>query len=392
MRLRYLVLAVWSLPWLVRGQHFHPPHSDWIFVELGARVLIHHHVPAAAGPALHVYADNAVVQIGPLALLLAGAVQWLPEQLGTHLALHLLALLVLPTLWCLERAASTRVGDDRSRRRVLLAGFLVVPAWTYQTEYWGHIDDALALFAMAVACLLVSQGDHALLAGLILGTGAATKPWAVILLPLLFAYSRPQVPRAVAAFIIGALGWWLPFVLADSATIHALGSIAQTVGPTSTWSLFGIHGFARSWMRPLQLLGGLVVATITVRRVGWTAVPLIALAWRVTSDPYAWPYYALGPLLGSVLWDTTASRTGRWWLVPWATLGTFGAELVVERELPGASPTLRLVWFLGVVALVASGADRRRGRRDQAPLDVPAQTRPTLEAGSPSAQVPVGLD
>ncbi len=367
LRWRYPTLLLWSLPWLLHGLRFREPHGDWLYLEIGARTLVHHRQTSIAGPALHLYVTNFEVQMGPPALLLGAPFEWLPEQLGGHLAGVFLALLLLPSLWLIERAVGVGLGARAVQTRLLLAGLVAVPVWTYETEYWGHIDDVLALLAMAAACFLVSRGDHEVLAGVILGTGVAAKPWAVILLPLLFAYARPQRPRAVLAFVVAALGWWLPFVLADPATVHALGTLRLFMVNGPTWHLFGLGtGRAPGWIRPVQLLGGLGLSTVVVRRCGWQAVPIVAMAWRVTTDPYDWPYYALGPLLGAVLWDAQRRAGGRWSLVPWATLSALVVEFVVERELHQAAPALRLVWFVGLTASVLAGARTARITERQA--------------------------
>jgi hypothetical protein len=147
-----------------------------------------------------------------------------------------------------------------------------------------------------------------------------------------------------------------------------------------TWRLIGLHAVrAPVWIRPLQLLGGLVLSALVARRAGWIAVLVIALAWRVTSDPYAWPYYVMGPLLGAALWDCTR-RGSRWWSwLPWTTLSTVVAELLVERELPHAAPAVRLAWFVALTACVVVTCVKRGA---PPPPTAPCPDRPQRPAGA----------
>lgn len=385
-RWRYALLAVWSLPWLIAGQEHRYPHGDWGWVELGARVLVHHNAPPSSGLPLHLYANIPSVQMGPPSLLLAAPFQWLSPQVEGHLVAGLMSLAVLLALWCAERAAQASGEADAVRAKTLVAGLVVVPIWTMAAQQWGHLDDVTALLAAMVAAVSVSRGRHEVLAGLILGTGAAAKPWAVILLPLLFAYSRPQVPRAVLAFVAGALIWWAPFVMAAPQTIHALGSVSLNMVIDPTWRLFGMRGAAPLWIRPVQLLGGLAVSTFAVRRVGWASVPVVALAWRVTTDPYAWPYYVMGPLLGAALWDLARTSTRRWASFPWATAAAAVAEFWVPRDFPAAAPSVRLAWCVGLVLVVTTaGAIARQdcSGRDQAGA---SSTRRTAAEAPPSGE------
>lgn len=358
-RWRYLVLTLWAAPWVALGFRVPRPAGDWAFVEMGARILAHHDAPVTAGPALHLYATFPLIQMGPPALWLAAPFQWLPPAVEEHLALVLLSLLVLPMLWCLELAARSVAPSGRLATKALLAGVVVVPAWVIETETWGHIDDAVALAAVAMTLLLVSRGRREVLAGLLLGTAAAAKPWAAILLPVLFAYARPQIARAALAFVVSALLWWLPFVLAAPDTIHELGSFSLLMYNHPTWQLVGLAGGrAPSWIRTLQLLGGTALSAVVVRRAGWAAVPVVALAWRVTTDPYDWPYYVLGPLVGAALWDLTRPALRRLAKWPWATLAALFVGVAVPRVLPASAPVMRLLWFGGltVVVLLASRA------------------------------------
>lgn len=352
-RWRYLALALWAVPWVLVGSRTSRPAGDWLYVEMGARILAHHHAPVGHGPMLHLYANYPLIQMGPPALWAATPFQWLPPVVEEHLALTLLSFLVLVVLACLELAARSLVDRQRLALRTLLCGAVVVPVWTLEIQTWGHVDDAIALTAAAIAALLVSRGRHEVVAGLVLGTAAAAKPWAVVLLPLVFAYPRPKIARAVLAFVAGALAWWLPFVAAAPATVHELGSFSLTMVNHPTWQLFGlVGGRAPVWIRPLQMLGGLVLATVAVRRAGWAAVLVVALAWRVTTDPYDWPYYVMGPLIGAALWDLARGRYGRLGKWPWATLATLLAESAIPRALPAAAPTTRLVWFLALTLIV----------------------------------------
>lgn len=359
-RWRYALLALWSVPWIVAGLRHAYPRGDWVFVEMGARILLHHHAGMAAGAPLHVYADNSVIQIGPPALLAAAPFQWLPPFVEMRLVPIILALLVIPALWCVELAAQHAVEPGRVRGRALAAGLLVVPVWSIEMQQWGHIDDAIALLTAMVAVTLVSRGRHEVIAGVVLGTGIAAKPWAALLLPVLICYARPRMARSVLAAALTALAWWLPFVVAAPETVHALGSWRLPMVNHPLWHLFGMTGRAPQWIRTLQMLGGLMLATLLVRKRGWVAVPAVALAWRVAVDPYDWPYYVIGPLLGAALWDVARPGLRRLTSLPWVTLAVLAAGFLVPREVPAAGPVSRLVLFLtlGAAALAVSRVGR----------------------------------
>lgn len=388
-RWRYPLLTLWSLPWIAVGLHHAYPRGDWLFVEMGARTLAHHHAGAASGLPLHLYANHSLIQIGPPALAAAAPFQWLPPAVEMRLGPALLALLIIPALWCAELAARHTRDGDRVPARLLFAGLVVVPVWMIEVQTWGHIDDVIALLSAMMAVALVSTGRHELIAGAVLGTGIAAKPWAVLLLPVLMGYPRPRIARSLLAAAVGALAWWIPFVVAAPDTVQALGSWSLQMINHPLWHLFGVTGRAPQWIRALQLLGGLVLSTTFVRKTGWIAVPVVALTWRVATDPYDWPYYEMGPLIGAVLWDVARPGLSRFARCPWATLAVFAFGFWLPRAAPVVGPVSRLVLFLGLgtVALAVAHATSRRSAGQFVERRSPsiAQGPPTALTVAPAA-------
>jgi hypothetical protein len=77
---------------------------------------------------------------------------------------------------------------------------------------------------------------------------------------------------------------------------------------------------------------------------------MVAIAWRVATDPYAFSYYGLGPLLVALGIDVVVARRRS---IPYCTLATafvfFAAPLFVPANLCAAA---RLAWCVVFAAAV----------------------------------------
>ncbi|HVW79649.1 MAG TPA: hypothetical protein VHB69_01755 [Mycobacteriales bacterium] len=287
--------------------------SDWIFFEVGARVLVHYqHQNIYTDPRLHLYVDNPDLQIGPPTLWLVAAFEWLPVR-----TIYALFSCVMPALGAVALLAVSRCGPrwPTGRRATLRraiyvgAGLLAGAIWSWDIDWWKHLDDATALSLTAVAIYLIVRRRPWWLIGLLLGTAVAAKPWAIILTPVLLGIGRRELAKTALATIAVAAAWWAPFVIAAPDTLQALGHYPIKAHPGSVLYLVGIRGPVQRWLRPVQFTVGLAVGTITARRRGIASAPVAALATRVLTDPYAYPYYGLGPLLFAYLFDRQSVRS-----------------------------------------------------------------------------------
>jgi hypothetical protein len=236
-----------------------------------------------------------------------------------------------PCMYLLERVARL-VGVPRRRTSVLalLAGLAMVPVWETLAVAFMHMDDVLVILLVLIAVGEVLNGRW-LLASLAVATATVTKPWAIAVVPILFALPRPVWWKAGLAWIATFVLWWAPFYLAEPSTFVGLAGGTNAIAPGSTWSLFGLHGHpacaehcidvAWSWMRPLQFALSFLLAAAVVRRGRWLAAPLVGLLGRVVLDVSVWRYYGVGPVLMAVLCDAVAGRR-----LPWLALFVAGGE------------------------------------------------------------------
>lgn len=281
------------------------------------RELLHGH--------LSVYADIPGAQMGPLSLLLAGA---LPRGVYVALTCALLAVFLL----LVERAA------DWSPRRLMFAGVLLTAPWAFYAAE-GHIDDALVLVAAAGILSSLREERHEA-AAMFAVLGLAAKPTAVIALPLLLLASRRALLLAVAG---GALVW-APFALADFHGFLAAGHGIAYVQPHSLPGLLGAPAYTGfpGWVRPVQLLVGLALTGLAARRIGAAQALLLAFVVRVALEPGAWPSYTSSLIGLALLVDSR--RT-----IPAATACAAAAWAVgFSHPLDLSRGVLRLVLLAGV--------------------------------------------
>ncbi len=309
--------AVWGLilVWAaVNAWARHSPSGiSWHYFADGSHWLL-------SGAGLHVYAQHPELQVGPLTLVAVAPFAALPGgwALGTTQVLLTaagpLALALVAPL----------VTGPRRHVRVLLAGLVLMPAWTVLSVRWVHPDDVLALLLSAAAVRAVAARRPVVL-GLCLAGAVACKPWAVGFLPLVLAVrargGRDTLTPALTAAGTAAAGIvaaWAPFLLADPGTTAALHPPVG-VARSSAMSVFGYHGsVVPAWTRTAQLLLAPVAGLLAVLRGRWPGVMLAAIAVRLALDPQNLAYYLAGAVLAAVIFDLLA--TG--WTVPWAALVT----------------------------------------------------------------------
>ena len=296
-------VALWSIWW---SWHMWPDSGlSWHFSVDGANMLMH-------GSGLSLFADGPWLQTGPLSLLVAAGLSPLPANLGKGAALLAMA----ATGPLLVVALTPLVAPAGRHRRIIIAAFVLIPAWTVLAVRWGHLDDVLALVFAIVALRAVSAG-RPVLAGVALVLAIAAKPWAVGFLPLLLVPPRGRLRAGIVAAAGTALVW-APFMLADPRT---LGALHPPVGlsPASGLHTLGVRGvLVPSWGRTAQLLLSPAAATAAVLARGFPGVLLVSVAVRLALDPKDNAYYIGSAALAAVVLDLL----GTGWTVPWTTLAT----------------------------------------------------------------------
>ncbi len=362
-RLRYLLLSLEALAVFIPrylqygGSH---PAGEWLFFKAGAFSLVHVG-PHFQGSALHLYVDNPALQIGPPPLVLVAVLQHYLTPAGATLVAALFmagcGLLVVAAVEATVRAVR---GDDDARLPflTLLGGAVVVALWADSAATFRHLDDVMALAAIALATWLCARRKQWWLMAALLGLAAAAKPWAIVAAPLLLGLPRSRRAPAFLVLLVSAAVWWLPFVIAAPGTLSALGALHLVPDPGSIAYLLGLRGDASSWLRPVQLMAGIAAGVVAARRRSYLAVPAVGFAVRLVTDPYVYSYYGLGPIAVALGIDLLVAsrcpeRAARR-VVPWWTLLTAAALWMVPAFAPAdAAAVARLAWCAAIGVAVA---------------------------------------
>lgn len=298
------VVALWTAWWASRAW----PLSgiSWHYFADGGHFLVGPH-------GLSVYAAHPELQTGPLSLLVAAALRLLgagPAEPTAPVVMAAAGPLLLAALVPL-------VGPRRRAVRVLLAGLVLAPAWTVLAVRWGHLDDVLAMTAAVLAIRALRAGRPAL-TGLALAAGVACKPWALGFLPLLLSLPVAGWLAAAVAAAAGIVLAWLPFVVADRATLTAMHPDVALVSSSGLHTLGARGTVVPAWGRAVQLVGATAVTTGVALAGRWPGVLLTAVAVRLALDPQDNAYYVGSAALAAVVFDLLGTS----WLVPWTTIAT----------------------------------------------------------------------
>ncbi|HWC33269.1 MAG TPA: hypothetical protein VG650_00455 [Mycobacteriales bacterium] len=353
--------------------------SDWIIFEVGARTLVHYHHTTTNlydTPRLHVYVDNPDIQIGPPALWFVAAFEGLRVRTVYGLFSVIMAVIGLAGVFAAiitGRREAWRGWERGGKVALIVAASLLAAAFiAEEANRWKHLDDLMAVTLACVSAYLISRRRAWWLIGLLLGTGVAAKPWALILAPILLALPRRDIARATLVTVGVAAAWWAPFVIAAPGTVQALGHWQIIPDPGSVLRLVGIQGDVSRWLRPVQFFLGLGMCAYVCRNRPWVSAPLAALATRVLTDPYAFGYYSLGPLTFALLYDCAG---GGWQGLPtWTALTALldvGLSNIVPHlgiDSPMHQQTVlavaKLLWAVSVLAAVLAPTRFNRGRSE----------------------------
>lgn len=356
LRVRWLLLAatwVAAVPtaWDIR-------QGDWHYFVQGSQLL----VAGGPGGGLHVLADHPRLHMGPLSLVLAWLLR-LGNTNGLARAEVLMWLLAPVTLLLLERAARRwRDEGDRTWEQlvVLAGGWLLLRSWTTAAGAMGHLDDVLAMTFAALAIWSAAARRPDLLA-LSVGLAAGASAWAVVLLPLCAAPHLPRPRRALAMGAAAVALPWLPFVLADRATVTPT-SFSQPIDPGSALRALGATGAAMPhWIRPAQVLAGLALAVLLVRSGRFAAGLAAAVAVRIALDPAIYDYYTPTLVLAALALDLVALRRPLPLTATSAYVGLVVAPWYVSD--PATLGRIRLATALAVAAAAVALSPVRRGTR-----------------------------
>lgn len=350
--LALLVVTGWTAWWVARD--WSVSGISWHYVADGGRLL--------AGPSgLHVYAHHPELQTGPLSLVVAAALRVLPAATAETVAL--LAMAAIGPL--LLAVLAPLVRGPRPARRLLPAALVLAPAWTVLAVRWGHLDDVLAMTA-AVGAIRATCARRPLLTGLALAAAVGFKPWALGFVPLALALPTAGWADALGVAVLGIVIAWMPFVVADRATVEAMQPDVALVGSSGLHTL-GVRGtVVPSWGRTTQLVAAPVAAAVAALAGRWPGVLLVALAVRLALDPQDNAYYVGSAALAAAVFDLLGTR----WTIPWTTLVTvlvlwqpfvhdYAHRLTTTSGLthwwfahPDTVGVVHLAWCAAVVVLV----------------------------------------
>ena len=305
-------------------------------------------MPGYHGGPLHIYTAMPQLHVGPPIVVLAGTLgRW---QYGMQAWAVLILLSGLVSVAAVERAAIA-LGGDRTRVRIAgtIGAVLVLAGWPALLQFM-HLEDALAIALIAVAAVVIAERRPWWLLALTLGFAAGCKSWAAMVWPLLLMIDRPYRIRAAGVAVATAVVWWVPFVVADRATISAISDVT-IVMPHSGLVAFGLPVWhaAPDHVRLLQMLLGFSFAALAVVRGRWTAAPLAAFASRGLVEPSFFVYYGVGTLVAALLWDVTSSRR-----LPVWTMGAITSQFFLQLWVPDVVGSIAHAAFAVAVVVAAA--------------------------------------
>jgi hypothetical protein len=306
----YVLLSLWTVSWAVDIAS--GGGIAWNFFRSGTAALFGG--PGSFRPpgGLDLYASNPSLQIGPLSFTVAEILRQLGPDNGLVTAEILLAAAGIAVIAAIENLAR-RVRPELTEQprtlqlTVLVGGAAFMVAWVDLAVGYLHLDDGLALI-LAVAALRAVIARRPVLAGAYVGLAADAKPWALVFLAVLFLLPARDFWRGALATLAVIAAAWLPFYLADPATMAAAHYTIRNM-PTSALRAIGVTAAQTpSWDRPAQVLLGWVLGAVAVWRRRWAAIILLGVGARIGLDPGVHGYYTAGVMVGALIWDTIGAR------------------------------------------------------------------------------------
>lgn len=370
-RLRYLVMALVAVAAAAPVYHHFSPYPTDFYVFAYAGRAIFGFMPGYHAGALHLYAADPEIQVGPPTLLLAGAL----EKVLLHQAMLVWSVLIglcgLGTVRAAELTARARgAAPAVAATGALAGGSIVMAGWSALYQYF-HLEDAVAVMCIACAYAVIARGGRWWSAALLLGLASACKPWAIVGLVLVFALPARRRTPALALAVGFAAAWWLPFIIAAPGTVHAVASLPSPVFTTSVWATsHWPHPLAPPGFRLLQLGLAMLLGLWAIIRGRADRAVAVMFAARVLLDPRFYTYYAIGPLAGALIWDLTSRRR-----LPVWTAFTAVCELAVPVVAPDAVVGWTTAFWSLTLITAALWGPSRPAPVDGEPLTTPATPR-----------------
>lgn len=341
--------------------------TSWHFFRDAAHFLLS--TGSVTDGGLDLYLAHPEFQFGPLSVVVAMPFALLPPTVGVLAVIGFGVLLGAIATLGIEIAARRPWPNTRTdawERGRIVGELTLAIVWADVAVRTAHLDDAIALASAAVACAGVARNRPGL-ATVALTVAAAAKPWAIVFAPLVLVNPGRFKLARLGAVVVGVAVTWLPFIADEPGSLAAASSFTITNAPSSALRALGFADPATpGWVRPTQLVVGLLLALALVRTRRWPAVIMVGLAARLMLDPGVHHYYAAGLVLGTLLWESVV-RPGR---MPLITVVT---AVVMEATPTAVQPSalagfLRLALTAGLI--VAAFAWTRRAPSDDAPASV----------------------
>ena len=347
-RFTLLVIAGWSsgcfAAYVTRGG------TSWHYFSQAQQALLDLDDHVAGG--LHVYAALPFLQFGPAAIIAAAfTAPFGPRGLLVAQVVGVIAgIVILTTIRDLAGRIRSDLRPAEIDRRTLLAGMFVVPVWCYLAVSVAHLDDVLTLL-FGVLGLRAVVARRAVLASGLLALAVDAKPWALPFGRLLLLLPQGRRRHAVLTYATVVTVAWLPFLLGDIGTVHAL---RYTI-PNTDFSALRVLGIdaprTPPWDRPTQVLVGLAVSLLALARRRWALVLLATIAARVVLDPGTNHYYVAGIVVGAAVWDIAGSRRS---LPYWTATSCLGLFVARDLVLPPVANGIALLLYFGAVCVMAA--------------------------------------
>ena len=266
-----------------------------LFRETGAQLF--------TGRWLDVFA-NKDVQIGPLQVLFFALVGAADRVLPLSYEMTMSLIVQIPLAVAMTIAARALIGSspftrDETRLGVgeLVAGLGAVALGLWWTAFQtSQVGEAVVPLLWVFAAVAAARG-RGLVAGALLGAGAAFKLWAVLGLPLLLLgrdYRRAAGGAGVAVGVAALL--WGPFLAFGDVGIL---DYKWPLWPDAALRFLDPDGTYFTWpMRAVQAVAVVAVGTIAAlwmrhRAVAVWVLPLVLACTKVLLDPVFWYWYWL---------------------------------------------------------------------------------------------------
>jgi hypothetical protein len=333
---------------------------DWKFFTEGAS-LVFGGQPGPHSPAggLHTYANYPALQMGPFSYLVAEVLRYLGPDNGVVIGEVLLTLAGMYIVYEIERIAliarpSLTARKNEVRATILIGGAVFLIAWIELAAAFAHLDDGLALLCAVLATRGAVTGRPAM-TGVCLALAADAKPWALIFLSVILLLPGSSRWRAAAWALAVLAVAWLPFMIADPATLNAANFTIRNLQRSALRALGVSSPRTPSWDRPAQVILGCGLGVIAIWRRRWPAVLLLAGGARIVLDPAAHSYYTPDVMVGALLWDVLGARRPfpLWSLACFAALNV--APLVFGNPFVQGDIRLGVVIAFTAVLLLAPG-------------------------------------